>query len=190
MSFKPILFGLKNRSAVTHDDHLSWDATAQWLQVLGRLSVTALQGNPVTLAPAAEVVLDFDAGGWQQLALTGTTNFTTDHRRAGVTMEVRLEAGAAPRNLTFPGWSWATAVPSGLGSGQSAWLRLLCWGTTESSVLAVWISPTTAAPVLSEQWRWSNGELQYKFEDGLWYALVPHIREDAKVLAFGEIGVE
>ena len=73
-------------------------------------------------------------------SLSGDVTFETSNRAAGRSSLVIISAGGSTRNLTWPvGWVWTgAAAPATLASGKSAVLVLLCTGSAESNVYAVW----------------------------------------------------
>jgi len=92
-------------------------------------------------AYAAVVNIDFTASRMMSIGtLTGDLELTTSNLVAGQGMTVRFTADGTARNLVFPAWKfYGTAAPTTITASATGVLALLCWGTTNADVDAVWV---------------------------------------------------
>jgi len=99
----------------------------------------------------ATQTLDFDPElpSFRDLPLSGNTTFSTDSASlvAGRSMSIRLDnsAGGSARLLTFPNtagvqkWTWlGGSPPAQVDAGDVAVISLMCYGTTDESIVAAW----------------------------------------------------
>jgi hypothetical protein len=104
----------------------------------------------LALSGAAQT-LDFDPElpSFRDLPLSGNTTFSTDSASlaAGRSMSIRLDnsAGGSARVLTFPNtagaqkWTWlGGSPPAQVDAGDVAVISLMCYGTTDESIVAAW----------------------------------------------------
>jgi hypothetical protein len=93
-----------------------------------------------TLAYAASVALDFDAGTDQRtIALTGNLTLTTSNRGVNKSLILRLVADGSTRTLTFPaGWVFVTDKPASIAAGKTGQLVLLAYGSADTDIIAAW----------------------------------------------------
>src|SRR4051812_17862103 len=120
------------------DDYAGGTNEKVWELIGYNLPATA--PSVTTLTYAASVALDFNAGAYQSVTLTGDITFTTSNRGAGKAIRVRVVGDGSIRNLTFPGWKFiGVTMPSILSIGKTALLKLTGWGSNDSDVTAEWI---------------------------------------------------
>ena len=101
--------------------------------------VNAVMGQSV-LTYAGTVDVDFDLAANRTLALTGDVIFTTSNRAAGKSEVVKILCDGSDRGFTFPAtWIFiGAAAPATIAAGKTAILSLICFGTTDADVLAVY----------------------------------------------------
>ena len=90
---------------------------------------------------AASVNLDFNGVAHKRLDLTGNLSLTATTMDYGKSLLRRLAAGGSTRTLSFPaGWRWVGGTaPASLAANKLALLKLQCFGTGESDVVAQWV---------------------------------------------------
>jgi hypothetical protein len=70
---------------------------------------------------------------------SGNVSFTGSNYTAGKSATVRIVAGGANRNLTFPStWKFVSFKPQNLQAGSTGILTVTSFGTSESEVVAAW----------------------------------------------------
>lgn len=100
-------------------------------QKLGRL-----QGSRVS-AYGATVNLNFSQAEFQRVALLGNVTFTASDIQAGSRITLVIEAGAGPRNLTFPAFTFlGSAAPTSIAANKIGLLELFSSGETVAGILA------------------------------------------------------
>lgn len=93
----------------------------------------------ITYGATVNLDLEALAGQVRTLTLTGPVTFTTSNRAAGRSVTLRLVAGAAQRNLTFPvEWPFVSPKPASLAANKIAYLTIDCWGTAETDIVAAY----------------------------------------------------
>jgi hypothetical protein len=85
------------------------------------------------------VALDFSANRVITRSATGAVTFTGSNYTAGNSVSVRIVAGGASRNLTFPaGWKFVSFKPTALASGKVGVLAVTSFGTVEGDAVCAW----------------------------------------------------
>lgn len=85
------------------------------------------------------VDVDFAGTGYRMLDATGDINFATSNISPGVTITLKIEAGASNRQLTFPeGWRFLSEKPSELTANQAGVLSVTAFGTADADCIAAW----------------------------------------------------
>lgn len=99
-----------------------------------------LQLQQETVGYAASVTFNFGSYGLKRLDLTGNVTVSAINMQNGRNLTVRFASDASSRTLTWPsGWRWiGSAAPASLAASKVAMLRLWCFGTAESDVMAKW----------------------------------------------------
>lgn len=93
----------------------------------------------ITYGATVNLDLEALAGQVRTLTLTGHVIFTTSNRAAGRSVTLRLIAGAAQRNLTFPvEWPFVSPKPASLAANKVAYLTIDCFGTAETDIVAAY----------------------------------------------------
>ncbi len=87
---------------------------------------------------AASVNLDFNGVAHKRLDLSGNLSLTATNMDYGKSLLLRLKADGSTRTLSFPaGWRWvAGTAPANLAANKLALLKLECFGTAETDVIA------------------------------------------------------
>lgn len=94
------------------------------------------QVTNVTLPYASTVNIDFNAGGFQTVTLTGNVTFTTTNLVAGRTVVLRVVASGGSRNLTLPSWvTIGAAAPTAVASGKTGLFVLRSFGNTDAAMV-------------------------------------------------------
>jgi hypothetical protein len=97
------------------------------------------RGIEFEVAASNTVNLDFSSDRVVTRAASGAVTFTASNYTAGNSVSVRIVAGGASRNLTFPaGWKFVSAKPTSLASGKVGVLAVTSFGTAEADAVAAW----------------------------------------------------
>lgn len=112
---------------------------ANFVTTVNRPSRLVVDGL-TTLAYAASVAIDFDAGTDQRsISLTGNLTLTTSNRGVNKSALIRLVADGSARTLTFPaGWIFITDKPASIAANKTGQLVLLCYGSADTDIIAAW----------------------------------------------------
>jgi hypothetical protein len=105
-----------------------------WLGSIGR--------NILLLGYASSVRLDFLAGSFFMVNLTGNVAFTTTNLSAGRVGMLKIAADNSARTLAFPvGWRWlGGAAPATLAANKVALVEMVSSGSTDGEILArAWV---------------------------------------------------
>jgi hypothetical protein len=114
---------------------------AQAIQDLAEATATGLTatGPVFSTATTNTVALDFSVERVITRAATGAITFTGSNYSQGRSISVRIVAGGASRNLTFPaGWVFVSIKPTSLASGKTGVLAITSFGTSEADCVAAW----------------------------------------------------
>lgn len=106
----------------------------------GKVAVPWYAASPTTLTYAATATVDFSstAATMQTITLTGNLTLNTSNLAAGRVKALRLVGDSSDRTLTFPGWTFMGATPTTLVANTTARLTLESWGTSDTSVVAMY----------------------------------------------------
>jgi hypothetical protein len=159
--------GVAVASTVTSTElgYLSGATSAIQTQLNNRLTVasavatefTSLTANnfiipPTTITFAGTTNINFNNPGMQTVTLAGNIIFTNSGLAAGRSKAIRIIGDSLTRTLSFPAWTFVGAKPTTLGADKKAFLNLVCFGTTASSVIASYavevIVSTPALPIM------------------------------------------
>jgi hypothetical protein len=106
------------------------DAVAAGLTAAGPEFVTAASDS---------IALDFETDKVITRAAAGAVTFTGTNYTAGKSISVRVVAGGAARDLTFPAdWKFVSFKPTELASGKVGVLAATSFGTAAGDVVAAW----------------------------------------------------
>ena len=84
------------------------------------------------------LVLDFAGDGYRSITLAGNIEFLTANKAAPRRLTLRIIGDGSSRNYTFPGWTFMGTAPTALAAGKTALLTLICFGSLEADVVAVY----------------------------------------------------
>jgi hypothetical protein len=93
---------------------------------------------PMTYAATTDI--NFARGDSQTVTLAGDITFTTSQKYQGARATVRVVGDGSSRNFTFPGgWKFlGAAAPASIAANKTARLALVCHGTADSDVDAIY----------------------------------------------------
>jgi hypothetical protein len=96
----------------------------------------ALSASTIEFSVAPD--LDFAGSVLQTIDLTDDVTFTTSNKGAGRALTVRINSDSSVRALAFPaGWVFVgAAAPVSIAADKTALLRLYCYGTADTDVVA------------------------------------------------------
>jgi hypothetical protein len=106
--------------------------------VLGEAFVRRYNFDPLDLAYAANLVLDFSARSAAFVTLAGNVAFTASNLSLGRQMTVRIKGDGSARTLTFPAtWNWVGGTaPASLAAGKIGYLELWSYSSADADVVA------------------------------------------------------
>jgi len=103
--------------------------------------VAALNRGALVFATAGSdsVALDFSANRVITRSAAGAVTFTGSNYTAGNSVSVRIVAGGAARDLTFPaGWTFVSFKPTSIASGKVGVLAVTSFGTAEADAVCAY----------------------------------------------------
>ena len=105
--------------------------------------LTDLQVEVSALATTSgTATVSFTANGFRtQGPITGNIIYAGSDYTIGNTVSLRITGGASTYSVSFPaGWKFVSSKPVNIPAGKTSILSLTSFGTSESDVVAAWVS--------------------------------------------------
>lgn len=109
---------------------------------LGAWGPAPSYSGPIFYAEADDAIqIDFSEDSIRSRVTDNAVTFTGVQYSEGKSSTIRVTSINQPLNLTFPsGWKFISFKPTTLDGNRTAILSVICFGTTESDVVAAWSS--------------------------------------------------